>query len=355
MPSIYKRIFSALEERIEQGNFRKLEHFDSFLDFFSNDYLGLARIPFTPTQQLHFGGSSRLIAGTNKCNLSLEQYLADLFQTESALLFNSGYDANIGVLGTLPQKGDVVLFDSLCHASIREGNKLNYAQKIKFKHNDPQHLEQLLKKYQGQPIFVVVESLYSMDGDFAPLDEVEKLCQQYNAQLIIDEAHRAGCFDLKIPSNDSSIRIITFGKAFGAHGACVLSPKMIKDYLINFCKPFIYTTALPDYSIQHIQQNITHQSITNARKELFDNIQYFQEKFSSSFQLSSDALSPIQSIIIHDRNQLKTIEKRLHREKIGVKAIFHPTVPMNQERLRISIHSFNTKKEINLLLDTITP
>lgn len=345
MMPLQERLQQALTKRKKQGNYRQLKSYDGFLDFFSNDYLGLAQYVPQIKSAPSFGGSSRLIAGTSSLILELEKELALHFSAPTALIFNSGFTANLGVLSTLPQKGDVVLYDSLVHASIREGLRLTNAKSYKFKHNNVDHLHVLLKKYSQQTCFVVVESLYSMDGDFAPLKEIEKLCNEYNVQLIIDEAHRAGVIQLEPTINSDTIRIVTFGKAYGSYGSCVLCNEVTRHYLINFCKTFIYTTAPTQHTVLDIQHKVLQQNSNIARKQLQSNISFFRTLFVERYELKSAPNSPIQTLYL-DSLKLKVAEKALHDHQIGIKAIYPPTVPKGEERIRICLHAFNTKNEI---------
>jgi len=354
MMPLQERLQKALIERKKQGNYRQLRSYDGFLDFFSNDYLGLSRqtnpIKITPS----FGGSSRLIAGTPSLILEVEEKLAQHFSAPTALIFNSGFTANLGVLSTLPQKGDIVLYDSLAHASIREGLRLSNAKSYKFKHNDAEHLHVLLKKHSQQTCFVVVESLYSMDGDFAPLKKIETLCSDYNAQLIIDEAHRAGVIELQPTIHPNTIRIITFGKAYGSHGACILCSEVTRHYLVNFCKAFIYTTAPTIHNVIDIQQKVLNENHTNAREQLQANIAFFRNLFTNKYNVKSDPHSPIQTLFLDTTTPLNLLEEILHEHLVGVKVIHHPTVPKGEERIRICLHAFNTQSEITHLFDLLS-
>lgn len=354
MKHLHQRLASKLERREQEGNLRMLRSYEGFTDFFSNDYLGIGNSIAFDVNQAKNVGSSRLIAGTTGLHLKLEEYCSNLFQGEKALLFNSGYSANLGVLSTIPQKDDIILFDEHSHASIKDGVRLSWAKGVKFKHNDINDLSNKLSNHSQQNIFVVIESLYSMDGDFAPLQEITEICKKHTAFLIVDEAHSGGVFG----GNGSGIcaelnihpflKIITFGKAFGAHGACVISESLIIDFLINFSRPFIYTTALSLSNADLILKQLRRTDFKSKQEKLQSVISYFNNKFNV-FNIESDAKSPIKSIVFEDRKALKTLETELHKEKVGVKAIYTPTVPENQERLRISLHSFNTFEEINQL------
>jgi 8-amino-7-oxononanoate synthase len=342
----------SLRDRKEKGSLRSLLSFDTHIDFWSNDYLGLGRI----SQAVDLKGStgSRLISGNSKVVERVERQVADHFHSEAALIFNSGYDANLGLFSSLPQKGDTILYDEYVHASVRDGIRLSFANAFSFKHNDLQDLKKKLQKATGT-VFVAVESLYSMDGDVAPLTEICRLCKEYDALLIVDEAHSGGvfgeegkglCREIGI-ADLVFIRVFTFGKAYGAHGAAVCCSDEIREFLINFARSFIYTTALPEGMYTHILHQIELSKTAILREELQRNIARFCDKMKSP--LSSES-SPIQIIEFADLNRCKLKAQQLQEAGFAVKAILPPTVPAGSQRLRICIHAFNTKEEIDRLI-----
>ena len=338
------------------GSERSLSLFSNLIDFSSNDYLGLSQEKEQLTIHLQGSTGSRLISGNSIEAENTELFLADFFLAESALVFNSGYDANIGFFSAVPQRGEFILYDELIHASIRDGIRLSNAKAFSFKHNDTKDLLKKINSIQGN-VFVVVESLYSMDGDIAPLKELSKICQENNASLVVDEAHACGvfgfqgrgiCDDFKV-INQVFARIITFGKAYGTHGAAILGSNELKNYLINFARSFIYTTALPPYQYQHIQHQI-EQSVTNKnREQLQQNIQLFRKLMGAKISIS-DERSPIQVLLFPGIDAALSKAKQLQEKHVAVKAILSPTVPEGQERLRVCIHAFNTEAEISALV-----
>jgi 8-amino-7-oxononanoate synthase len=353
-------LLQKLSNRELNGEYRRLVVYPpNGTDFFSNDYLGLAKKKnHHETQDLiakNGSTGSRLISGNSDLYNQTEAFLADFYQTETALLFASGYLANVGLLSALPQQEDTILFDQYCHASLRDGIRLNRAKSVSFQHNDYQDLEQKLQSIKGN-CFVVVESLYSMDGDFCDLKKTNDLCEKYNAYLIIDEAHSTGIYGVYgqgLCANKNLNRVIarvhTFGKAAGSHGAVVVGSCMLKEFLVNFCRPFIYTTGLPDISLLEIKH--AHEKIKYAeseRENLRENIFYFQSKIKSS-QFSSqfiNSVSPIQ-VLIGEKSFLKEKESVFLQNLVLVKAIYSPSVQRNKERIRICLHSFNTKNEMD--------
>jgi 8-amino-7-oxononanoate synthase len=342
------KLIRKLKDRSEEGTLRSLSCFDGGSDFFSNDYLGLARIPFDSLDTNSGSTGSRLISGTSKEALDCELFLADHFESEAALIFNSGYDANLGFFGSVPQKGDTIIYDQLIHASVRDGIKLSNAKSFSFAHNSVTDLEKKIQQSEGT-VYVAVESLYSMDGDLAPLKEIAEICQQSNAYFIVDEAHAAGVLgkgssvELELQSAIFA-RIVTFGKAYGAHGAAILGSEELKNYLVNFARSFIYTTALPPSAYRWIQRNCS-MDITELQQKLHQNIQLFRGTASDEL-LCSDARSPIQIVRMGSIERTKALAEKLQQQDFAVKPIFSPTVPKGSERIRICLHAFNTEREI---------
>ncbi len=350
---------NKLFKREQEGTLRSLSSLEGFVDFYSNDYLGFSKIK---TNQIYFGGStgSRLISGTTDYSLKVEAFLAKHFESESALVFNSGYDANLGLLSSLLLRSDYVLFDEYIHASVRDGIRLSLGKSISFKHNDLNDLEQKLAKLP-QGVYVAVETLYSMDGDFSPIQDIVRICKKFNAYLIVDEAHSGGvfgefgkgyCVERNI-QNEIFARVVTFGKAYGAHGAVVLGNYDLINYLINFARSFIYTTALPLDSFERIYNSVSsYEEIEINKKILFENIEYFRLNLKS-YNSTSDELSPIQIIRIPKIDVLKNVVSKMQNENLAVKPIFSPTVPIGMEGLRICIHSFNTRQQLDKLLTVL--
>ncbi|MEX2484619.1 MAG: pyridoxal phosphate-dependent aminotransferase family protein [Brumimicrobium sp.] len=356
---LHQQLASKLEQRKSNGNLRKLNNYEGFTDFFSNDYLGLGRGSKKLETSYDYIGSARLIAGNTPFHTALEEKCATLFNSASSLLFNTGYSANLGVLSSIPQKDDLILYDEFSHASIKDGIRLSLAKAFKFKHNDVSDLTKKLENNKYANVFVVIEGLYSMGGDLAPIEEISKCCKGFNANLIIDEAHSGGVYGQNGSGLCSTynldnvfLRIFTFGKAFGAHGACVVADKIVIDYLINFARSFIYTTALPKVIVKHISNQLERKDFQSKQEQLQDIVKYFNVTFNA-LNISADQTSPIKTIQFSSPSHLKEIESKLHKEKFGVKAIYSPTVPKGNERLRISLHAHNTKTEINRLLELI--
>jgi len=346
------KLIHKLSERAKEGTLRSLSCFEDMTDFFSNDYLGLSRQPVEVKDDGSGSTGSRLISGTSNAALSCESFLADYFGAAAALVFNSGYDANLGFFGSVPQKGDTIIYDQLIHASVRDGIRLSYAKALSFAHNSLEDLEKKLRLAEGT-MYVAVESLYSMDGDLSPLKEISDLCALYKAYMIVDEAHAAGVLgkglvdELGI-SDLVFARLVTFGKAYGAHGAAIFGSLQLKDYLVNFARSFIYTTALPPSAYHLIQQRCAV-DLASLQDQLQQNIRIFRKMISSE-RLYSDARSPIQIIPIGDITKTRVLAEKLQDSGFAVKPIYSPTVPRGEERIRICLHAFNTEEEITHLV-----
>jgi 8-amino-7-oxononanoate synthase len=354
-----------LQVRAMQENLRALKSNDlALVDFSSNDYLGLARSAtlhkLIQQQNLFFqnNGStgSRLLTGNHALTEQVEKELAILFNTEAALLFNSGYSANLAVLSSLPKRGDTILYDDLSHASIKDGMRLSLATRLPFRHNDVSDVEKKISAAAGN-VFVVVESVYSMDGDKSPLREITDLCHLNGAHLIVDEAHSTGCYgqggnglvcELKL-HDQVPVRIYTFGKAMGIHGACVAGSRNLISYLVNFARPFIYTTAPDPHSVMAVKNSFLflaqHSSL---QQELQERILFFRS-LTKKLEALLPSDSAIQSLVVPGNTNVKNAAERLNQCGLDVRPILSPTVATGTERLRIILHTYNTNSEIELL------
>ncbi len=360
-----KKAYQLLEGRKESNSFRTLSDHRQLLDFFSNDYLSFNQDPFlldkikchVNQKTINYGSTgSRLVSGNCSEMEKIENFLATFFKAESALFFNSGFNANLSLFSSIASKHDTIIYDSLIHASIREGIRLSPAKSYGFKHNDLTELNKKIEKATGD-IFIVVESLYSMDGDFAPLKKIADICKKQEAYLIVDEAHTTGIYnqdgsgyvtELEL-ENEVFARIMTFGKGIACHGAAVVGPNDLRDFLINFGRSFIYTTAPDLLSMLKVKWALQYRKNNpDFQQQLYNNIQYFltiQKEYTPFMEPSS--LSPIQTIQIPGNKQVKKAEQLLLKNGIATKAILSPTVPEGSERLRICIHKNHTKEDIN--------
>lgn len=367
MHKIEQFLNSKLQERKDNLSIRNLSTNLPPVDFCSNDYLGFAQsaelqqLVSALTQQVprykNGSGGSRLLSGNTAYIEETEQFIASFHGAASGLIFNSGYDANVGLLSSIPQRGDTIITDELVHASIIDGCRLSHATRYKFAHNDVNALETKLKTAQGN-IFVVVESVYSMDGDIAPLTAIAALCEQYGANLIVDEAHATGIFgemgkglvhQLNL-TNQVFATVVTFGKAIGAHGAIVLGSQNLRHYLINFARSFIYTTAAPIHNV--ITVNAAYQLLGKTDLSIIhQKIALFRKLIKAKNIQALNSESAIQGILFPSNEQAKQAATTLQQAGFDVRAILSPTVALGKERLRICLHTFNTDEEIASLVN----
>ncbi|KAL2841429.1 pyridoxal phosphate-dependent transferase [Aspergillus pseudoustus] len=365
----------------------------SSVDFSSNDFLSLSTSPAFRARFLNHlkrapplhpfaSGGSRLLDGNSAYAEELEEFIATFHNAPSGLIFNSGYDANVGVLSTIPQPGDIIVYDELIHASAHEGMRLSRAGKrVKFAHSSPEGLEAVLQSQiladpqlrDGQRnVFIVVESVYSMDGDVAPiadfLEVVERLLPRKNGYFIVDEAHATGVFGPRgagvvqqLGVEDRIfIRMHTFGKALASHGAIVLCCSDTRDYLINYARTLIYTTALGFpmlASIRSAYELLAEGETVQLQRTLGQLIVYFRTRLeslsawgSSIFEVDHFTNSPIFSLRSRVPRQLASV---CQQEGYIVRAIMPPTVPVGRERVRVCLHAGNTMEEIDGLIKTI--
>ncbi|KAF2335524.1 aminotransferase class I/II-fold pyridoxal phosphate-dependent enzyme [Flavobacterium daemonense] len=369
-----ENLIQKLENRKQNNSLRKLPSFNNLVDFSSNDYIGFSKSESVFRQSHHYlieneiiqngATGSRLISGNHSLYQIAESFIMQFHEAESALIFNSGYDANAGFFSAVPQRNDIILYDELSHASIRDGIVMSNAKSYKFNHNDFEDLERLILKFPDTNIYIVTETVFSMDGDSPNLEELVQLSEKYNCYLVVDEAHTLGVFgekgeglmqNLKL-HNRIFARIMTFGKGLGCHGAVVLGSLELKEYLVNFARSFIYTTGLSPHSVATILVAYQHLEIEKETiDKLRQNIVLFNQQ-KNLFGLKPmfvRSKSAIQSAIIPGNENVKRIAQQLQDKGFDVKAILSPTVPEGQERLRFCIHSYNTEEEISQILELL--
>lgn len=355
-------LHKKINERIENHSLRQLKLPVGKADFCSNDYLGIVKEnkltapgPHTATGST----GSRLLSGNYPLIEAVEKQLAIFHQAESALLFNSGYDANLGLLASVPQKGDTILYDHLCHASIRDGIRLSFAQAFSFAHNDLTDLQKKIE-YAAGTVFIVTESVFSMDGDLCPLQELVAIAAQNQAHIILDEAHATGIIGEQGEGlaqqlglqNRIFARMHTFGKACGCHGAVVLGSASLRAYLVNFARSLVYSTALPEHSVALIKTSYEmFPGMKSERKHLQKLIRIFQETPLRFSKLASH--TPIQAVLVPGNEAVKALATVLQEKGLDVRPILYPTVPKGKERLRIVLHAFNSEEELGLLLQCL--
>lgn len=371
-----------LEELQKQGLFRALRLVNgpqdakivigakSLINLSSNNYLGLSnneRLKNAAIDAIRkFGvgsGASRLISGNMLLHKKLEEKLAQFKKTDAALVFNSGYSANLGVITSLAGKDDIIFSDKLNHASIIDAIILSRAEFRRYPHKDIKNLELLLKKYNiFRRRLIVTDTVFSMDGDLAPLPELAYLAKKYDCLLYIDEAHATGilgktgkgALEYFGIEDDAIIQMGTLSKAVGAFGAYVCGTKMLIDYLINKARPFIYTTALP---VSVCACAIAALDIIEndglLRHRLCENIKFFRQALRSFGFKSSLDPTPVIPLLIGDAVKTMEFSRRLFSKGVFVQGIRPPTVPAGTSRLRITIMATHKKKDLEFALDKI--
>ena len=356
---------SKLEKLKEESSFRTIKNIKEklgkyiivddkkMLNLSSNDYLNLStdndlKLEFIEKYKNHpeflfSSASARLLTGSSSIYKKLENNFATLFNKESALLFNTGYQANQGVISTLFQKGDVIFSDKLNHASIISGLKLSPAEHFRYNHNNYEHLEKILKEKRNQfnNAIIISESVFSMDGDIADIKKLVELKKKYNCLLMIDEAHAFGVFADNLQGvssqlnllNEIDIITITLGKALASSGAICISNKTIIDYLINKASSFIFSTAIAPINVMWCNFLL---------EEKFELLQAKKEKLNSLFSrvhkiYPSVSNSQIIPIILGSATNATNASLELQQKGYYVLPINPPTVPIGSSRLRISL------------------
>lgn len=372
-------IQDELEQLKRQGLFRKLRHVEGeqgpifildgreVLNFSSNNYLGLANHPALREAAKEaidrYGcgsGASRLISGNMTLHEELEARIAALKGTEAALVFNSGYQANIGILSSLVGEGDVILSDSLNHASIIDGCRLARAKTVVYPHCDLQRLEDGLKKAPAQARkLIVTETLFSMDGDEAPLAEIVELAERYGAMVMVDEAHATG-----VSGPDGAgvvaklglgkrvlVQMGTLGKALGAFGAYVAGSRELRELLINRCRSFIFTTSLPP-AVLAMSSAAIDLSIKEPQRRLalWHNCRAMKEGLKKLGFSLGESESQILPLIIGDAQKCMDFSQRLLQKGVFAQGIRPPTVPPGTSRLRITLMATHTHEHLHRAL-----
>lgn len=369
MKSITTFISERLNSRRLENSLRILKTETSLLDFCSNDYLGFARssdlkarfeteLANYPEHKMGSTGS-RLLAGNDEYAEELEHTIATFHNSEASLLFNSSYDANVGIFSCLPQRGDTIICNEYIHASIIDGARLSHATRFVFRHNDMESLEQKLKAAMGR-IYIAVESIYSMDGDEAPLSEICVLAEKYGAAVIVDEAHAFGVLgeggrglvdELKLRANVLA-RIVTYGKALGVHGAAILCGNELRTFLINYARSFIYTTAPSFLSNLAIMTAYDYLQSENHQQGLHQRISSFRSELQELENLKPSR-SGIQILMVPGNTRARNASLTLQQHGFDVRAILSPTVSPGSERLRICLHNHNSFEDIESLCRTL--
>ena len=362
---MFKSFEQDLKER-KQNHLYRVPTEPEGIDFTSNDYLNLSSSQEIREKMIEAlkqntplsSKASRLLSGTHPLHKQMEEELKKFTKREGILIFSSGYSANLGVIPLLA-KGRTVFSDKLNHASLIDGVRLSRSPCVIYPHNDLNALEALLKKEKGEKL-IITESLFSMAGDFSPLEDLSFLALKYQSLLFIDEAHTTGLFgknfsgrvsDLK--EKEHIITLHTCGKALGSFGAFVASSSLIKDYLINNCRSFIYTTAIPPLimiqwkSILEILKRESFRPL-ELRKKAYQ----FRSDLSSLFPLEKTE-SPIVPILTSSSLSALEGSQFLKKKGFDIKAIRYPTVPKNKEGLRIILQYQQTQEQLSQLKEAL--
>lgn len=339
----------------------------TFLNFCSNDYLGLANHPQLKESMLKaaqdYGvgsGASHLVCGHSEEHHALEIELAEFTGRDRALLFSTGYMANMGVIAALAGRSDEVFQDKLNHASLIDGAMLSRASLTRYRHTDVAHLKSCLQKSEAKNKLVVTDSVFSMDGNLAPLAEIAECAKDENAWLMVDDAHGFGVLGergagsaeyLSLDQNSLPILIGTFGKAVGTFGAFVAGSGTLIESLIQFARTYIYTTAIPPAIAATTRSSLTLlQSESWRREKLKDNIAYFRDLCVENALNLMPSHSPIQPILIGSDKDALAVSSFLKTAGILVSAIRPPTVPEGTARLRITLSASHERADIEKLV-----
>lgn len=375
----FRRELQVIEE---QGLTRKLRLFSTgnesevvmngkkFLLFSSNNYLGIAtdsRLKKKATEGISkYGtgaGGSRLTTGNFDIHEQLESEIADFKKTEAAIVFSSGYLANVGVISSVMKAGDTIFSDAWNHASIIDGCRLSKAKTIVYEHADMVDLERKLRQSHGDGLkFIVTDGVFSMDGDIAPLPKIVELAKEYKAYIMIDDAHATGVlgndgcgtadyFGLK---DEIDFTVGTLSKAIGAEGGFVSTSSIAKNYLLNNARSFIFQTALSPSAIEAAREGISIiQNEPERRKQLLKNARYLRLKLEESGFVMKEGETPIISLIIGGSHEAMQFSAKLLDEGVFIPAIRPPTVPKGSSRLRITVMATHTIEQLDMVISKI--
>ncbi len=362
--------YRILRETFKNGKYIKFEN-KQYLNLSSNDYLGIScdtalwnnflkNKVLNSNNFLGSNSSSRLLTGNSEHYTQLENYLLTLYKSEAALVFNSGYHANIGILPAITTKNDLIISDKLVHASIIDGIKLSKAENIYYRHNKTEQLEEILKtkRHLYKNVFIVTESVFSMDGDYADLLKLIEIKEKYDTFLYVDEAHAIGTIgkqglglseELNITSKIDFI-VGTFGKAIASQGAFVICNNVFRNYLINKMRSLIYTTALPPITLEwtyFVMQYVT--TMENERHRLKQISDFFRNKISS-LGYKTNGSSQIIPLIVGENIKCIKLADYLQDNGIFILPVRPPTVPDGTSRLRFSLTANMEKSEIENII-----
>jgi 8-amino-7-oxononanoate synthase len=369
MQSFENIIASRLAEKKDGGLFRSLS-LPKGIDFSNNNYLGLANhfeiAKVAADAYLKYGAGSkgsRLLGGNHEIFEETERWLAKWKGTEAALIFNSGYAANLGIISALCDSQTHLFCDRLIHASVLDGYAMSHGKLHRFKHNSPSDLEKSLQKINENDLKIIaVEAVYSMEGDIAPLKEYAQIAEKYGAMLYVDEAHSDGILgpagkgliaELGIEAK-VHLSLTTFGKAYGTMGACIFGSKLLIDNVINNAHSFIYSTAMSPGSIATMQKAVEVASRDNFRREtVLKKAAFFREKITEAGLDCLQSKTQIVPIVLGEVEKALKCKEFLAENGLYVACIRPPTVQNGTARLRININADHKGDDINKLIETL--
>lgn len=368
MPASHERALDAL---LRRGRLRSLTP-RTGIDFTSNDYLGLAEsaaLKDAVSAALDRGvsvgaGGSRLLRGNHEEHEALEAEAAAFFGAETALFFGSGYAANAALLSTLPARGDLIVYDELVHASAHEGMRLSRADSVSVRHNDAQAFEDAIAAWRrsggASGVWIAIESLYSMDGDRAPIAELAQIARRYGANLLIDEAHATGVFGengkglaATLEGADNVITLHTCGKALGVSGALVLAPKQVRDFLVNRARAFIFATAPSPLIAAAVRAAINICRDEPERRQKLHALIAHADRALKKRTRHKPSGSQIQPIVIGPDVETVNMAKAMQLRGYDIRAIRPPTVPEGTSRLRLTITLHTDKAALDNVIDAL--
>jgi 8-amino-7-oxononanoate synthase len=364
--------YVAALRALEDGHQRRALKPRAGMDFVSNDYLALANAPRmrkAVAVALEAGtpigsGGSRLLRGNCEEHETLEAEAARFFGSETALFFGGGYVANFAVLTTLPQRGDLLVLDALVHASIHEGARAGRAEFCHATHNEPQSFEKAIRDWRAKGgmgrVWIVVESVYSMDGDFAPLDDLVAMADRHDAFLLVDEAHATGVYGEQgrgltaaYEGRDNLVVVHTCGKALGAAGALVTMTRVLRDFMVNRCRPFIFATAPSPLTAVAVREALLILQQEPAHQQRLSELVAFTHREIGARGGPSASRSQIVPYIVGDNARAMSLASALQARGFDIRGIRPPTVPAGTARLRISLTLNVSEDNVRSMLDAL--
>lgn len=349
---------------------------EHYLNFASNDYLGMRHhegvLQAWVEGLAQFGagsGASPLVTGHTQAHLALESYIADGLNREAALLFNSGFAANQALCMALMAAGGDIVADKLMHASFLEAATTSDARLRRFKHNDMTHLDALLSSTQSDDVLIASEGVFSMDGDVAPVEAIAQRALAHKSWFMLDDAHGMGVLGQSgfgtieahsLSQEQVPVVMGTFGKAIGTAGAFIAGSQTLIDYLVNYARHYVYSTAMPPAQAVATLYSFTHIANDSERRDALNhNVALFKQAFETRFGPSSPLTllpsnSAIQPIIVGSPEAALALSDALKQRGMWIPAIRYPTVPKGQDRLRITLSSTHRLQDIDVLIDALS-